>query len=511
MPFAAAVRQRIKRMLKAKRLLLAGCLAISACCPKPVPVVPPTGTSGTPDKPFNVVWKHGDLNGLPMNPGWGTQIPASSNLPPPATPPECVRDPNLKPSCTDQDTFIDEAVFPNLAICSLIPASHIHGHANWMPVEYVGGIAWWNLADDWDYNFAVIPNDFAGLTNFNNTIEPSGKPLKFIEAEFDSQETVDRFVTRWWTQFRETAARLDNDATQALLAGDKTRIPQAVIVGLFGLDCEHDCRSEIHPVYGMAVETSDRADDNVWVMFVRNWGNEGFCSHYDHQVQFADNKITLMLPRASKGTPTVNVQNTEFAASDGFGIPFPVIEHVTGEGTKITFQLPAPEKHALAEMVLHMKWTHDTYSPPKWKRKIKDFGRFTKAMKPNANQREAGKEDKAEDYLHDLFPLAARVRPQPGQRTLAPPEAQRNIPAPATQTAPLKQLALKSLSPPPKAPALTPRPDERKTIRDCEFIRAICSKYNNAPPVDRIPDFPKLCSELSQPNACSEAASRSRK
>jgi hypothetical protein len=62
------------------------------------------------------------------------------------------------------------------------------------------------------------------------------------------------------------------------------------------LDCEHDCRSEVHPVDGFAVEASDHADDNVWVMFVRNWGNEGFCSQFDHQMHFADNKITLMLP-----------------------------------------------------------------------------------------------------------------------------------------------------------------------------------------------------------------------
>ena len=482
-------------------------------CPHtpPLPVWPPVGTSGSPDKPFNVVWKYSDLNGLPLNPDWGTQVPTTSQLPPPSAPKECEREPNLKPACTDQDAVKDAATLPNLAICSVILESKIHGHANWMPAEYVGGIAWWNLADDWDYNFAIVPIDYAGLTSFNNTITPSDKPLKFIEAEFDSDETAARFVTPWWTKFRETAAHLDNDATHALLAGDKSRVPLAVVVGLFGLDCEHDCRSEIHPVYGLAVETSDRADDNTWVMFVRNWGNEGFCSQYDHQMHFTDNKITMMLPRISKGTASVDVQQTEFAVTDGSGVPFPSIEHVTEEGTKITFTLPPPEKHALAELVLHLKWQGDTYSRPNWTPKIKDFKRYVTAMGPETRADKA-KEDKVEDYLHKLNPLTPAGMKQHQVQFAAQASIMR-LPgraAAVTQAGPLVQRTHKSLEQSKSVPGVTVQLDEQKIMRDCEVIRAICAKYDNAPPTDRVSNFPKICSDLSQQDACQSATRKAR-
>jgi hypothetical protein len=496
---------------------MAFALALTGCHPRSFPHWPPPPASGSPDKPFNVVWKQGDLNGLPLNPIWGAQVPKSSQLPPPPPPPDCVRRPDQKPACTDQDTLIDSAVFPNLLICSLIPASQIHGHVDWMPAEYVGGLTWWNFADDWDYNFAIVPLDYAGLTTYNNTIDPSGTPLRFIEAEFDSRETTDRFVTRWWTHFRNVAAQFDNEATQTLLAGDKNRVPQAVVVGLFGLDCEHDCRSEVHPVYGFAAEASDHADDNVWVMFVRNWGNEGFCSQYDHQIHFNDNKITFMLPRATKGIATIDAQKTEFAVTDGSGISFPDIKQVAGEGTSVTFTLPPPENHALAEFVLHLTWKNDTYSPPKWKMKINNFGRLMADMKPNLTQTDGIKEDEVEDYLHKLLSLKDRkasqqtvaVLPEASRHRLQSPLTQANVPIQVSPSGSLKQQNHDAVAPRQQGlPKHTVQPDEQKLVRDCEFIRSVCSKYNNSPPTDRIPNFPQLCSQLDQQEACSKAADR---
>ena len=500
--------------------LAAALLAITAllagCHKKTVPSWPPIGTSGSPDKPFNVVWKGEDLNGLPLNPDWGTQIPTNSQLPPPSTPQKCVREPDTKPDCTDQDAVRDKPVFPNIAICSLVFASVIHGHANWMPVEYVGGMAWWNFADDWDYNFAMVPVSYAGLTNNNNSIDPRpNTPEKFIEAEFDSRETTDRFVTPWWTTFRQTVAGLDNDATNSLLGADQGRVPQAVIVGLFGLDCEHDCRSEVHPVYALAVEVSDRADDNVWAIFVRNWGNEGFCSQYDHQMNFSDSKITLMLPRASKGTVAVDQGSTEFAVTPGSGISFPAVEQVTGEGTKVTFALPPPGQHALAELVLHLKWTNDTYTPPPWKLKVKNFKAFMTAMKPNATQPAAKEEGKVEDVLRSLYPLRERVSSSTANR---PGEAARlqllqalpavNVRAQVPAVASLLQSKHQAIARPQAVPQGVLRVDSQKIARDCELIRDICSKYHNQPPTDQVPNFPQLCAELNQPDACTNAASR---
>jgi hypothetical protein len=196
-----------------------------------------------------------------------------------------------------------------------------------------------------------------------------------------------------------------------------------------------------------------------------------------------------------------------------------VIEQVTGEGTRVTFTLPAPEKHALAELVLHLKWNNDTYSPPKWKMKIRDFGRFVADMKPNSRQPAAAKENEVEDYLHNLLSLHERKPAQQKLEALAEPSRQRlqalsahsNVRSQIVQTGSLKQQPHKSFVQSPSLPTQTARLDEEKLIRDCEFVRAICLKYHNSPPTDRVPNFPQLCSEVNEPQACSQAADRARK
>ena len=56
----------------------------------------------------------------------------------------------------------------------------------------------------------------------------------------------------------------------------------AIVVGLAGLDCEHGCGTELHPVYGLAIRVNDDPSDDTWAIFVRNWGNEGYCSQEQH-------------------------------------------------------------------------------------------------------------------------------------------------------------------------------------------------------------------------------------
>jgi hypothetical protein len=56
----------------------------------------------------------------------------------------------------------------------------------------------------------------------------------------------------------------------------------AIVTGLMGLDCEHSCSTELHPVWAMAVRVKSDPADVVWAIFVRNWGNEGFCSQDQH-------------------------------------------------------------------------------------------------------------------------------------------------------------------------------------------------------------------------------------
>jgi len=477
------------------------------CHKKPVVWTPGVvGPSGTPDKAFNLVWKTSDLNGLPHNPLWGAQIPTSSKLPPPPTPKDCVREPDGLP-CTDQKTAQDTPGFPNIAICGVILASHIHGHVNWMPAEYTGALAWWNFADDWDYNFALVPGDYQGLTAYNNELGSSAA-RRFIELEFDSREASDRFGTEWWRNFHGAVEKFDDQATQMLLSpDDPNRLPQAVAVGLFGLDCEHDCRSELHPLYGIAIETQDRPDDNVWAIYVRNWGNEGFCSQYEHQVDFTGNRITLFLPRQSTGIFTIDRQRTKFAAAAG--IEFPSIAQVKGKGTAVTFTLPPAAQHGTAELILHLTWEHDNYPRPRVEMK----NLFAAAGQRQAVRPEAARESEAEGYLGKLYRQKKNAPPQKAVQRAAPAAAlERNLQAqaPASFQSAVTTPDEAKLQQSPSLPGTSRRVDERKLVRDCEFIRDICSSYDNKPPTDVVKDFPQLCEQLKEENACVAAAARAR-
>jgi hypothetical protein len=57
---------------------------------------------------------------------------------------------------------------------------------------------------------------------------------------------------------------------------------QAIVTGLIGIDGVHGGYSEIHPVYAMAIMTSDTGSDQTWAFFIRNMGDEGECSSDIH-------------------------------------------------------------------------------------------------------------------------------------------------------------------------------------------------------------------------------------
>jgi len=311
----------------------------------------------------------------------------------------------------------------------LDPLAKVHGHVNWLPATYTGAIQWWNFAADFDYNFALLPGDYQGLTKYNMELTNGNPALRFIEPEFDSNETVARFTTAWWTKFAQTVDMGNYAAIEAMLSpGDPTRTPQAVVTGLFGLDCEHDCRSEIHPVYALAIEIDDSAGDNTWAIFVRNWGNEGFCSALDHQMDFDQNQVKLFLPRLSNGTSAV-LASTEFAATDTSVTTFPAITQVQGQGTEVKFTLPGPQQHPLAELVLHLQWTGDTYKRPKVLiRSLTAAMASLQASGESPGSRSVETQN-AESYLGQLYRSKLNAVPQsfklPAPATAAPPKTAR--------------------------------------------------------------------------------------
>jgi hypothetical protein len=128
----------------------------------------------------------------------------------------------------------------------------------------------------------------------------------------------------------------------------------AIVTGLVGLDCEHDCGSELHPVWALAMNVQPSADDDLWVFFVRNWGNEGFCGTDHHFVDFPNNRYTFRLPWKS-GKKSVDF-TPQFHAYHIQG-PQPSIMPVPGQGVFVTFTLDAPrEDGSMWDGELHLQW-----------------------------------------------------------------------------------------------------------------------------------------------------------
>jgi hypothetical protein len=464
------------------------------------PVIAGVPTPGISSNPTDAIWKTTNANRFPENPEWGTQTQNPLSLPPPSSPTECTREPYKSPCSSQFDPpnptsgRIDVPVPPNLLICSLEPAAKVHGHVNWTLAEFTGALVWAGIAFDADYNFALIPPDSKGLTEANESLFGH----QYIEAEFASSETGDQFQTKWWSDFRNavenTVVTHDDSAVQTLITPSSGNLAQTVVQGLFGMDCEHDCHSEVHPVYALAIEVEDKGDDNTWAIFVRNWGNEGFCSQFDHQLMLPSNQFTIFLPRLSTGTPE-RLPSTEFQASDST-IKYE-LNHTAGLGTNVTFNLPAPGTHPLAELILRMKWSNDTYTgPPLAIRAPQHIP--TQLEIPEAEREKSARD--GEEYLNALLlkkpPLTQiPIRPAPPRPNVfqgaRPPlivEQPQGKPNP-NQGAPA-QVQSRAI------------PDKEKALHDRCAIRRLCESYNWNPPSDRIPKLPQICAKLRRSNEC---------
>jgi hypothetical protein len=299
-----------------------------------------------------------DENGLFENPQWNVQarspqarvIPDAMNV--------CGSFINTgdslqlgTPPCTTQSPTVDEpSFFDNptaYLVCHAPFGLSVHGHVNWSIVRYDGTIFFqdWQVpvipagpVGDNDYDFLLV-RDESGLTTGNR--EKPHSDLAAMALEFNGDETVHQFTSEWWSVFRDKvwSHALDRDWRHAAAHVNGKR---AVAIGLMGLDVQHDAQSELHPVYGLAIHSHNTANTQVWQFFVRNWGNEGFCSQDQHY--FRGRQIELFLP-AEDGDPASMefvgasiTRNNPNVAWD--------YEKVTGGGVLIV-RLPAPEDRAL--------------------------------------------------------------------------------------------------------------------------------------------------------------------
>jgi hypothetical protein len=341
----------------------------------PVTIVGPS-----PLAPFDLVADTVDDNGLPLNPRWGGQQKTGSGWAPAPVPGQCTRsvhqcispgpahiihhDPGILP-CSHQYTYYNCPDFVSARWCE--------PHVNWFGVTYstpsqsdasapTQKIEWEAQTcqpDDYDYNMNLQRDDQAGYAE--------GEEGR-LHMEFDFRETINHFTTPWWSQFHK-AVENDHCATHGS-GGGQIDGSAAIVTALMGFDASHPSPSgalgvELHPVWALAMNVNSQGstDDDTWVFFVRNWGNEGSCGASQEFIYFPNNQYTFRLPwnlpwRAGATSATV-IPNFEGYNTQG---PPPSVENgairiVPGVGIFVTFPLDAPrEDGSVWNGELHVQW-----------------------------------------------------------------------------------------------------------------------------------------------------------
>ena len=252
----------MKSFVKRYSLVLIACVIIvtSAChrphAWQPVPHAP---SIEQPKEDFTLVWDHEDANGAPLNPYWGLEK-TQNQIPPREEshhPYPCERDP-YSASCTEnRGLVLDPPRFPNSIVCKVGNlGAKFNGHADWTVASQHGCAEWEDQSADSDYNFQLFPPDrYRSVVTKNNDHS--------IGLEFDYFETIVNSGLPFWAGLRTEVQRENDDQRShrpeigKLLNPSNPNVdPRVAVLGLFGVDCEHGCKSEIHPVLAFAIETN---------------------------------------------------------------------------------------------------------------------------------------------------------------------------------------------------------------------------------------------------------------
>jgi hypothetical protein len=304
---------------------------------------------------YDLVWGTVDPNGLPLNPAWGWQVTHPGQLPSEGT---CLEPHALAgtggawlPSCTSQDTWIDA----NRGKC---PTGELGGHANWAAVAYEGTLFWSHHVlpgGDDDYNVDLVRSDRAGLTDNNDPAEdPVLNSAQILHMEFDSDETIDHFHTSWWNDFHSAVDAPGSDPARTFI-----RQKRAIVIGLMGLDEGHSGGSELHPVFAMAIHVKADPSDDTWAIFVRNWGDEGYCSSGIEELPLT--AISFLVPW--KGASDFTVPQHELLSGPDDMTPGDKkqvsvsVALMPNEGALLTVTLPPARARARLNGVIHFAWS----------------------------------------------------------------------------------------------------------------------------------------------------------
>lgn len=319
-----------------------------------------------PKAPMDLWWDAVDDNLLPLNPRWGYQVPHPGELPDAASLCNNFHNEGDRLNLgngTTQKVSTDEASGFNALICHMDkdhPPGTVHGHVNWGCATYTGTIRFcdWqvpfpdsglaSLPGDNDYDMALFTTSNAGITT--GKIPCRGHDVNALGVEFNASETINNFNTPWWIGLRQAARQYpsDKDSGGAWTANNLDG-HDAIVVALVGIDTQHGAHAELHPAYALAINTMRNAQRERWAFFVRNWGNEGFCSQEIHELPL--NKINLFFPNVQ----AVDNQTSSVLASSpecGWGSRFFSAHRdnagaqISPPGVLLSVRLAAPGQHS---------------------------------------------------------------------------------------------------------------------------------------------------------------------
>jgi hypothetical protein len=455
---------------------------------------------------FDVLSATVDSNGLPYNPQWSwQQRPANHGQIPNTS--LChefsgrsstlgVPSPFLSPSfsdCTDQaDPNSVDLPFPDSVndwgckVKGALESNSFAGHVNWFPVTLEGRAGWGDhdLIGDDDYTFT-----------FDS--EEQGNPLSVntrhgLHVEFDSDETIDHFSSSEWSAFHSAVGDSNDNPSLAQKLFDG----HTILTGMFGLDGEHNLKAELHPLFAIATRRDNFENDpgdEVWLMFARNRGDEGFCSSQLWDSGFED--YTVRLPwRSGMSSVDVNWSKTEFEGTDGTSGPTvralpPTPLSTQDAGVYVTFHLGPSSSSPFIDGSLHLSWLAQPVNTTGTGNAGSNVARAERARNiaglagATMGGQAAGENDEVEHRIRAAIkqlPPAQRLQVQQARAAVigVRPALHRLAPGGPVQkiTAPPAIFRISRLH------AIKAGPATRKLERDAAEIRALCLATHGAPP-----------------------------
>ena len=428
---------------------------------------PPSGNLAPFDISVNSITANNpqvDDNWILFNPMWGRQI-TNRELPDRS---QCGGGDPYSSPCTTQGPGEDHGYLCEYGTLGIVDAHH-----NWVAGTYEGTIFWNDKSCDLcdgDYNFRLVSPDDAGMTTANKERSTSTGSRKSMKLEFSSSETIDHFNTPWWNSLHSAVDSQDFSAVPSVTAGTF-----GIVTGLVSLDCPHTCASELHPVWAMALRVNDDPSDETWAIFVRRFGNEGFCSDQQHYLDdLLNDTYTFRLPwrqgASSVGVNPSTVFNSELGqATAGMSV-------APNQGVLISFTMPVPDSGE-GEMVngeLHLKW-----SAPRGG--IRSIGSVTSigAIRP-ATRPPVEREDEPEDGLAQLV-----TRMTPAQRSTFEARlprrsiSRKSVPLAVGAPRQIASLPMRSLSLRARRPRVRAVPDTQKKSNDQQKLDALHAVFGN--------------------------------